>query len=216
MTPVTDPLYGTVTQKSDGSFVYTPTGALKTDSFDYEVTCNGLTSMATITLPAPPVAVNDVYMRGFTSSTSISGPGVLTNDQVSWCFLSTAQHRQQTVKYAAYQNPSETCGVVIAGILQRALDDLLCSAVAWQVPCDNAAVKVTTPPSVGSVVLNADGSFTYTEAATPAPGNVTFKYEINCNGLVRSGLRCKLTANAVLMVLSWNVVADQQAVSVTC
>lgn len=82
ITPVTDPLYGTVTQKSDGSFVYTPTGVRKTDNFDYEVTCNGLTSRATITLPAPPVAVNDVYMLGFSTSTSISGPGVLTNDQV--------------------------------------------------------------------------------------------------------------------------------------
>lgn len=90
------------------------------------------TSTATVTLPARPVAVNDVYGRDFGGgATVIPAPGVLKNDVT-------------------------TCGAA-------------------------ATVKLLTQPAVPTVVLNADGGFTYTNS-TPVSGNVTFTYQLECPG----------------------------------
>lgn len=49
------PAHGTITAiADDGSFEYTPTGVQVDDQFSYEITCDGLTSEATVYLPAPP------------------------------------------------------------------------------------------------------------------------------------------------------------------
>ena len=51
------------------------------------------------------------------------------------------------------------------------------------IPCGaNAVIRVTTSRSAGTVSLNADGSFIYTPNGPPTADS--FKYEIDCNGLV--------------------------------
>lgn len=42
------------TVNKDGSFSYMPDGIPVDDEFVYEIDCNGLTSQATVKLPAPP------------------------------------------------------------------------------------------------------------------------------------------------------------------
>ena len=68
ITPVTQPLYGTLQLNSDGSFIYTDNGSfVNSDSFQYKVTDNkGGTSVAEVTLltsgqDITPVAVNDAF-----------------------------------------------------------------------------------------------------------------------------------------------------------
>jgi hypothetical protein len=43
--------------------------------------------------------------------------------------------------------------------------------------------QVTTPPTVGALSLNPDGTFTYTAPAGFAGGDVTFEYTVESNGL---------------------------------
>lgn len=53
---VSNPTAGSVTLNKDGSFTYvpTPTSTPVTDSFQYEINCNGMVSKATVTLPPFP------------------------------------------------------------------------------------------------------------------------------------------------------------------
>lgn len=68
ITPVTQPLHGTLQLNSDGSFIYTDNGTFDgSDSFQYQVTDNkGGTDIAEVTLltsgqDITPVAVNDAF-----------------------------------------------------------------------------------------------------------------------------------------------------------
>lgn len=51
---VTDGKYGKVTLGDDDGFQYEPAGDLTDDQFKYSITCEGLTSTATVYLPASP------------------------------------------------------------------------------------------------------------------------------------------------------------------
>jgi hypothetical protein len=77
------PAHGTLTLNSNGSFSYTPaTGYYGTDTFTYEASDGQLDSnVATVTLAVgtPPVAVNDAYSVGPTSSLMAGeGPSLVT------------------------------------------------------------------------------------------------------------------------------------------
>lgn len=91
VTTRTNPLHGTVSLLSDGSFTYTPAnGYFGTDSFTYRITDGSLTSTpATVTITIAqnlaPVAVNDSYTVAEDSTLNANGiggnpAGVLAND----------------------------------------------------------------------------------------------------------------------------------------
>jgi hypothetical protein len=75
---------GSVTLNGDGSFTYVPNnGFTGTDSFTYHVN-DGLTNSniatVTITVNAPPVAVDDNYSTNKNTQLNVPAPGVLGND----------------------------------------------------------------------------------------------------------------------------------------
>ena len=82
---VSDPSHGSLTLNSDGSFTYTPNaGYHGTDSFTYKAN-NGFfdsgPATVTITVDAPPVAVNDSYTAPQSGTLSPDAAhGVLAND----------------------------------------------------------------------------------------------------------------------------------------
>lgn len=86
----TSPVNGTLTIKTAGNIVYTPTtGFTGTDTFTYWASdALGKRSWATVTITVTPVntfpaAINDVYTTPQDTSLSIAAPGVLGNDSDS-------------------------------------------------------------------------------------------------------------------------------------
>lgn len=84
---VSNPLHGTVTLNSNGSFTYTPTtGYSGGDSFTYRASDGSLTSntatvsFTVIPVNQAPVAGNDSYSTNQNTTLSIAAPGVLAND----------------------------------------------------------------------------------------------------------------------------------------
>jgi VCBS repeat-containing protein len=84
---LTDPLHGTLTLNSNGSFTYTPaSNYFGADSFTYEAN-DGLANsqVATVSLTITninraPVAADDNYTLGMNTVLAIPAPGVLAND----------------------------------------------------------------------------------------------------------------------------------------
>ncbi|HEV7921384.1 MAG TPA: Ig-like domain-containing protein [Thermoanaerobaculia bacterium] len=73
------PSHGALTLNSDGSFLYVPTaGYTGLDSFAYILTnaAGTSSSVATLTVVAPPIAAADSYLN----VTSVAAPGIFTND----------------------------------------------------------------------------------------------------------------------------------------
>eukprot|EP01105_Mastigella_eilhardi_P021038 TRINITY_DN505_c0_g1_i3.p1 TRINITY_DN505_c0_g1~~TRINITY_DN505_c0_g1_i3.p1 ORF type:complete len:1045 (-),score=233.27 TRINITY_DN505_c0_g1_i3:462-3371(-) len=89
LTVTTNPAHGTVTLNNDGSFLYTPGGAVQPDSFKYKIATSpvgeGCPATVTLTVNHPPVANNDIMVQknvaaGATSVSYPSSVSVLNND----------------------------------------------------------------------------------------------------------------------------------------
>ena len=85
--PSSDPAHGTLTEQSDGTWLYTPDADyIGTDSFDYTVTDgNGGVGTATVTIEVTsvndaPVAQDDTYTTAEDTALTIDPAGVLSND----------------------------------------------------------------------------------------------------------------------------------------
>jgi autotransporter-associated beta strand protein len=80
---VTDPGHGTLTLRSDGSFLYTPAaGYSGLDSFAYQAddgVTNSNTAMVSITVNPLPTAANGSYSTDQGLALSVAAPGVLVN-----------------------------------------------------------------------------------------------------------------------------------------
>ncbi len=84
---LSDPLHGTLTLNSNGSFTYTPvTGYTGTDSFTYKANdgvVDSNSATVTITINAvnhAPMVVNDSYVTPLDTALNVAAPGVLGND----------------------------------------------------------------------------------------------------------------------------------------
>jgi large repetitive protein len=84
-----NPLHGSVTLNSDGSFIYTNDGSgAPVDTFTYKASNRTYESAAatvtiTITSAPLPVALNDAYTLAHGATLSVAAPGVLGNDSIS-------------------------------------------------------------------------------------------------------------------------------------
>ena len=151
---------GAVTLHSDGSFSYMPSaGFVGADSFDYNVTENGVTSVATASIT------------------------VTDNAPVATNYYNSVMHdKTLSVTNAAY------------GLLQN----------AWDPDGDSLQAIEISGPTHGSVVLNSDGTFSYTPNVGYA-GSDSFMYEVSDGAMTSNMATATITmVNSAPVANSYN------------
>ncbi|MCU1432225.1 MAG: hypothetical protein JWP95_1330, partial [Actinotalea sp.] len=209
-TVLAGPADGTLSLATDGSFTYTPgPGFSGTDTFTYTLTADGGTDTATVTISVGPVAVDDVATAAAGSdatgdvlgndvgvalvasdpSNPLNGSVVLAADGTFTYTPDAGFSGTDTFTYTVSGDGGSDTGLVTVTVTPVAVDDLdtTVAGVATSgnvltndVGTDRAA-SAPSDPAHGSVVLDADGDYTYTPDAGFS-GTDMFTYTLTADG----------------------------------
>lgn len=188
-TPVAGPNHGTVDINPDGTFTYTPDpGFVGEDSFDYEVCDNGTPSICTTATVTVNVVADDGENTTYANDDANTG---MLNETLAGNVLDNDTDPQGDVQSLSSAKDSNGNALVVDGSTANTL------------------------PNGGTIILNSDGSYTYTPANAYV-GNEQITYVVSDGNGATDTATLYLTTlkeNTLIAINDINQTPEGQAVS---